>query len=335
MKLVTKNDVYNLMNSTTPAAALGAAIETGLLWQLAGKPMSAAEIVEALNIPGKRGYYWLQLLEQIGILDKGPGGYSPSVLAGEAILDTRSQESWQHLALDDRERSAGVKNLPLLINEPGSIWTAQGLSEPKDYVEKMRASPSRAGEFTRMLFEVHQHLANQIANRLDLSDVQRMMDLGGGSGVISMALLRKYTTLTATVVDMENVCVAGREIAKEEGLSERISYHAADFASDEFPTGFDLVLQCDVGVFGLAMYQKINKSLKPGGRLIFVDHFSPTENSAPVTRVEWTFLDSLHDPDFSFPTLAQVKDQLIQAGFDVLPGHQTLGSGWIIFQARR
>lgn len=335
MKLETKADVYNLMNSTTPAAALGAAIETGLLWQLAGKPMSAPEIVQALNIPGKRGYYWLQLLESIGILDHGANSYSPSSLAREAILDTRSRESWQHLALDDRERSTGVKNLPLLISEPGSIWTAQDLSEPKGYVEKMRASPSRAREFTRMLFEVHQHLANQIANRLDLRDVQRLMDLGGGSGVVSMALLRKYPALTSTVVDIENVCVAGHEIAVEEGLSDRISYHSADFASDEFPAGFDLVLQCDVGVFGLALYQKIYESLKPGGRMIFVDHFSPTENSAPVTRVEWTFLDSLHDPDFSFPTLDQVMDQLNEAGFDVLPGHQTLGAGWIIFQARR
>ncbi len=333
MKLHSKNDVYTLMNSTIPAAALGAAIETGLLWLLATKPMSAPEVVQVMNIPGKRGYYWLQLLERLGILDHGPDGYTPSTLTREAILDSRSRESWQHLALDERERSAGVGNLPLLIREPGSIWAAQGLSEPQDYVEKMRASPVRAREFTRMLYEVHQHLANQISALLDLKGVQRMMDLGGGSGVVSMALMRNYPTLTSTVVDMENVCAAGREIAVEEGLSERISYYPADFVSDEFPSGFDLVLQCDVGVFGLALFTKLYGSLKQGGRLIFVDHFSPTENAAPVTRVEWTFLDSLRDPNFGFPTLTQVKTQLTQAGFEVAPGHQTLGSGWIVFQA--
>ncbi len=74
------------------------------------------------------------------------------------------------------------------------------------------------------------------------------MDLGGGSGVVSMALLRKYPALTSTVVDIENVCVAGRQIAEEEGLSDRISYHPADFAGGEFPAGYDLVPQCDVGV---------------------------------------------------------------------------------------
>jgi len=151
--------------------------------------------------------------------------------------------------------------------------------------------------------------------------------------VISMALLREYPALTSTVVDIENVCIAGREIAEEEGFSDRITYHAAEFAIDDFPSGFDLVLQCDVGVYSLDLLQKLYKSLKPGGRLIFVDHFSPAENLAPPTRLEWTFLDSLHDPDFSFPTLDELKPLLVQAGFDVSHEHQTLGKGLVVLQA--
>lgn len=335
MKLNTKDDVYLLMYSAAPSAALGAAIETGLLWQLAAKPMSAVEIAQALSIPSKRCHYWLQVLDELGILENGLGGYAPSSLAHEAILEVDSQESEQYLALEERERSAGVHNLPLFISEPGSIWAAQGLAEPENYFEKMKANPARAREFTRMLFEVHQHLAKEVAEQIDMTGVERMMDLGGGSGVVSMALLRKYSALTATVVDIENVCVAGREIAEEEGLSDRISYHPAEFADGEFPTGYDLVLQCDVGVSGVALFQKLWQSLKPGGRLIFVEHYSPTENYAPPTRVEWTFLDSLRDPNFGFPTLDQVRTQLVQAGFDVSPEHHTFGKGLIILQARK
>lgn len=335
MKLKNKDDVYLVMNAATLSAALGAAIETGLLWQLAAKPMSAAEVAQDLNIPGKRCHYWLQVLDELGILQNGPAGYAPSSLAREAILDVYSQESWQHLALDERERSAGVHDFPLLIAVPGSIWAAQGLGEPKDYVEKMRASPARAREFTYMLFEVHQPMANQIAELLDMTGVERMMDLGGGSGVVSMALLRKHPALTATVVDMENVCIAGREIAEEHGLSDRLSYYPAELSHNEFPAGYDMVLQCDVGLFGVALFQKLWQALKPGGRLIFVEHFSPTENHAPLTRVEWTFVDSLRDPNFSFPTLDQVRTQLAQAGFDVSPDHQTFRNGWVILQARK
>jgi len=145
--------------------------------------------------------------------------------------------------------------------------------------------------------------------------------------------LRRYPALTSTVVDIENVCLAGREIAEEQGFSDRITYQPVEFAEDEFPTGFDLVLQCDVAVYGIELLQKIHRSLKPGGRLVFVDHFSPEENLAPPSRVEWTFLDSLRDPDFGFPTLAALKLQLAQTGFDVSDEHQTLGKGLVVIQA--
>jgi hypothetical protein len=214
-----------------------AAITTGLLWMLAEEPMSGEEVVKALNIPGKRGHYWLQYLQSFGILDTVPQGYVLSSVARSAILDTNSRESWQHLVIDEQEKDACVHGLPQLISESGSLWTIQGLEEPKSYVDRMRASPERAREFTRMLFEVHQNLANQVAEVLDLKGVERMLDLGGNSGVISMALLRKYPALTSTVVDIENVCVAGREIVAEQGFSDRITYHAADFVDGEFPSG--------------------------------------------------------------------------------------------------
>lgn len=67
MKLKTASDVNALWNAATAAAALGTAIETGLLWLLAKKPLSAQDIARTLGIPGKRGYYWVQLLENIGI----------------------------------------------------------------------------------------------------------------------------------------------------------------------------------------------------------------------------------------------------------------------------
>jgi ubiquinone/menaquinone biosynthesis C-methylase UbiE len=332
-KLTSNEEVNILLHSRSKTAALGAAITTGLLWMLEEKPMSADEVVQAFKIPGKRGYYWLQYLQSFGVLETIPQGYIPSPVIRDAILSTHSKESWQHLIIDEQEKDACVHGLPQLIDYPGSLWTKQGLEDPKNYVARMRTSPERAHEFTRMLFEVHHNLAEQVANLLDLSGVKHMMDLGGNSGVISMALLRKYPELTSTVVDIKNVCDAGQEIATEEGFSERISYYPAEFYKDEFPYGFDLVLQCDVALYEVELLEKIYRSLKPGGRLIYVDHFSPDENLAPVTRLEWTFLDSLHDANFGFPTLAEVKSRLTQVGFAYQDEHQVVGKGLILLHA--
>lgn len=333
--LNTKEDVYELFHAATAAAALGAAIETGLLWRLAEKPLDGDGVAQALNIPGKRGHYWLQFLHALGILEAVPQGYAPSAMVRTAILDPYSQGSWNHLAIDERERAAGVHNLALYISHPGSIWQAQGLMEPRDYVEKIRRDPDRARDFTRMLYEVHQRLGNELAALLDLTDVGRLMDLGGNSGVVSMALLRKYPALTATVVDLEHVCRAGREIANETSLSDRITYHPAEFDRDAFPVGFEMILQCDVGLFSETLFRKLGASLNPGGRLVIVEHFSPAENVLPAPRLEWSFLDSLDNPEFSIPTVAQVRAQLVQAGFCLLPAEKTLSDSRIVIQARK
>ncbi len=334
-ELNTKEDIYNLLSASTASAAFGAAIKSGLLWMLADRSMSGEEVSRTLGIPGKRGHYWLQYLQSLGILEEVPQGYIPSAVVSSVILGTYSRESWQHLVIDEQEKNVCVHGLPDLIGTPGSLWRAQGLEEPIDYVDRMRASPARAREFTRMLFEVHQNLANKVAELLDLTGFERMLDLGGNSGVVSMALLRRYPALTSTVVDIESVCAAGREIAEEQGFSGRITYHPAEFGEDEFPSGFDLVLQCDVAVYDVGLLRKIYRSLKPGGRFILVDHFSPAVNLAPPTRLEWTFLDSLHDPNFSFPTLDEFILRLDQVGFEVLDGYQILGKGLVVIQARK
>lgn len=334
-KLNSREDVYELLSASTASAALGAAIETGLLWLLAEKPLNGSGVAQALNIPVKRCHYWLQYLHSLGILDETSRGYAPSPQVRTVILESLSMDSWKHLALDERERSAGVHDLALFISEPGSVWEARGLTRPRDYVEKMRGSPDRARDFTRMLYEVHQNLANELASSLDLSGVHRLMDIGGNSGVVSMALLRKYPGLTATVIDIENVCIAGREIAKEKSFSDRIAYYPAEFDQDAFPEGFDMAIKCDVYVFSVELFHKIWSSLNQGGRLVIVDHFSPAENVVPASRLEWTFLDSLEDPNISIPTLAQVRERLVQAGFQPLPGETILPKNWTVIQAQK
>ena len=170
-----------------------------------------------------------------------------------------------------------------------------------------------------MIYELHQPLAAELAGYLDLTGAQRLLDLGGGSGVLSMALARRYPDMTFTVVDIPNVCTAGHEIAVENNLEDRIAYHPADFLTDELPTGFDVALECDVNVYSEALFRKVRDSLDPGGRFLVLDQFAPAEDVAPPTRLHWAFAGSLIRPEFDFPTAARVRDQLEQAGFELLP----------------
>jgi predicted TPR repeat methyltransferase len=317
MKPTTPDEVLDLLDAPVTSAALGAAMELGLFWLVESRPLDASGISETLGISPVRCSYWLQVLSRAGLVEEGPKGYQPSQETRAAIMNVYSQESWALLADEARGRLAGFGNLPLHLREGGSSRQAAG-AEPPAYVAQMAEDPERARRFTRMLYELHRAQAEALAQRLDMSGVIRLMDMGGGSGVASIALARRHPQLTATVVDIENVCTAGREIAAENLLDDRVTYHAADFLQDELPTGFDMVLECDVNVYGEDLFRRVRKSLNDGGRFVIVDKFAPAEGVSPPSRLHWALEGSLTDPDYVFPTAALVREQLEATGFSLL-----------------
>jgi ubiquinone/menaquinone biosynthesis C-methylase UbiE len=317
MKPTTSDDIFSLIDSSVIAAALGTAMESGLFWILAQQPLEAQSVAHELNIPQNRCGIWLQMLCSYDLLEQTDAGYVPSTLAQTAILDVYSQDTWAFLARESRQRVPAVRDLAQNIHVPGSVWDVIGLTPP-DYLRDLQESPLRARQFTRMLYEIHLPLAAALADSLDMQRVDRMLDLGGGSGVMSLALLVSNPQLTAVVFDIPNVCAAGREIASENAMEDRITYQAGDFIHDELPSGFDLVLNCDVGIYTETMFRKIRSALNPGGRLVIVDKYAPTKESAHPTRLHWALLSSLENPDRTGTTTGEVENLLTQTGFKIL-----------------
>jgi len=316
MKPETTEDILELMNGHIFAAVLGTAMELGLFWLLADKPLSVPEIAQSLNIPLNRCHYWLQILCKLGLLEESGEGYALSTIAREAILNVQSQDTWAFQAREDRDLSLYVENLALNISKPMSAWQARKM-KPADYFQQLEEDPIYTARFTRKLYQIHSSFAEQLASMLDLQGVKRLLDLGGGSGVVSFALLRKRDELTSVVVDVENVCQVGREIALENKIEKRITYLAADFLKDDLPTGFDMVLLCDVGSFSETLFRRIHDVLSPKGRLVIVDKFAPSRTSTPPSRLLSAFLTSLESPaqPVDYITVEVVQTRLQQAGF--------------------
>jgi SAM-dependent methyltransferase len=343
MKPETTEDILELLNGYIVSAALGAAMELGVFWLLAEKPLSALNVAQSLNIPLNRCHHWLQILCKLGLLEDSAEGYAPSIIARKAILNVQSQDTWAFQAREDRDSSLSVRDLALNISKPMSTWQTRNLT-PSDKLQQEQEDPSYVARFTRKLYEIHRSPAEQLGNMLDLRGVKLLLDLGGGSGVISFALLRKKHDLTSVVVDVENVCQAGREIASENKIEKRITYLAADFLQDDLPTGFDMVMLCDVGSFSEILFRRIYNVLNRKGRFVIVDKFAPSRTSAPPSRLSSAFLDSLEYPSQSidFTTTEVVQTRLQQAGFrdfsiTSVPHKDSLpwNIDWIMLEAKK
>jgi predicted TPR repeat methyltransferase len=316
----TTQDVEMILSFYLSSAAVGAALELGLFWHLSESSMTVAEISRNFEIPTDRCRAWLALLNELGLLTLVEERYSPSSNAYKAILDVYSWQTWAFLAQEARENQQAVINLALHFSQP-SMWEVHSKKIP-DYITLMKNDPQRAERFTRMLYELHTPLAKSIAPTLDLSGVTKIMDLGGGSGVISLALLERNPKLSSVVVDIDNVCSAGRKIARETNVTDRITYFAADFLQDDLPQEIDLVIECDVGVYTLDLFKKVLSSLNENGRFIIISNtdelgaWLPDEKESPsLLPLMFAFSSSLRSPKFKSSTISHVKNLLDKAGF--------------------
>jgi SAM-dependent methyltransferase len=318
--MASSDEILDLLDLPVRGAVVGAALELGLFWALADGARTTESLASTLGTPAGRCAPLLELLAMEGLLEQVDEGWALTAAARTAIVHGYSPTTWQMLAEEARERLQAVGDLPAALRaEPAQQPRVPG------YVEEMVRNPARARRFTRMLYEVHQPLARQLTAALDLGGVRRLMDLGGGSGVVGMALARRWPELEVTVVDVATVCDAGREIAAEQSLADRVSYLEADFMADPLPGGFDAVLECDVAIYSAQLFRKVRGALATGGRFIIADAFAPDRPapelesaeppSAPRSELAWILVRRLRDPAWQAPTVAGTRALLREAGF--------------------
>jgi SAM-dependent methyltransferase len=314
MKLTSERDVFDLLDAYLPSAAFTAALELGLFRGLAGQPLTAEQVSEGWGIPPRRCQHWLNLLAQWGLLEKQEDRFAVSHLTQTVILDKYSENTCKFLAARTHRWYPIGEDLYAYLRHPGSVWELRGLTAPSDYA-MLEADRAWADQFTRFWYERKRELALNFAAQIDMTGVRRMMDLGGGSGVMSFALAERYPKLACTVVELETVCDTGRAIAAERGLSGRVMFHAANLQRDELPEDFDLVLEADVGLYSVPLFRRVHAALNPGGRFVLNQPWAQADGTVPERLIVNNFRSSLEDPAALEWTLEEARAMLLEAGF--------------------
>ncbi len=129
--------------------------------------------------------------------------------------------------------------------------------------------------------------AERLVSHLDLSTVNRLLDVGGGSGVYSMAFVKAKPGLQAVVFDLPRVTELTRKYIAESGLSASISTMDGDYNTDEFGSGYDLVFMSAIVHINsydenVALAAKAYRSLNPGGIIVIQDHIMEDDRTAPA-----------------------------------------------------
>lgn len=144
--------------------------------------------------------------------------------------------------------------------------------------------------------------AQAFPNVLGLGEEEvTMVDVGGGSGVYTIAAAQANPKLKGLIFDLASVKPVTEEFLEEADMMDRIKVVPGDFFSDQpFPTA-DIVLFANIihdwdDATNLSLLQKAFDSLRPGGRVVVsellladdIRSSSPSSTSMNVVMLQWT-----------------------------------------------
>jgi len=88
--------------------------------------------------------------------------------------------------------------------------------------------------------------ADALKEIIDLSGRKKMVDVGGGSGLYSVALCQKYPELHSTILDLKDTLSVTQEILASRPERSRIDLREGNFLKDSIGENLDIVLLSDI-----------------------------------------------------------------------------------------
>jgi len=163
-------------------------------------------------------------------------------------------------------------------------------------------------------------LARSVVARLDLSGHRNMIDVGGGSGVYTIAALRLAPQMRATIFDRPLVTEIAKRKLEEEGMTDRVALVNGDFYADALPAGHDLALLSAIihqndAEQNVALYRKVFDALLPGGTIAVRDFVMNEDHTEPVDGTVFAINMLVNTPGGSTYSFEEIREDLEAAGF--------------------
>jgi precorrin-6B methylase 2 len=304
------DDVLELFLGFWISRTVMAAVELGVFEALEDEALDLAGAQKALGLDPRPAAALLDTCVSTGLLDKEDGRYHNSALASR-FLWSGSEHSLRNYVLDERW-----------------CWEAWGQLETALRADVQQLPPDEEGYHAfpedYFLDFLHGHslvMGERLAGVVDLAGVERILDVGGGSGAVSIALCRRFPKLQAVVFDQAPVAVRAAEHVSRAGLEGRIETRAGNLFADPLPEG------CDAAVLANLLHDfspdrcreilgRVAAALSPGGLVVILEIVPDDERRSPPLAVAFSAAMVVNTAGGDAYTLPQYRVWLEEAGFD-------------------
>jgi predicted O-methyltransferase YrrM len=251
------------------------AIEFDLFSKLGTRKLTVEQIAKILKTNLRSTDILLHALAGLGYLKKVHTRFGNTPISKNYLV--KSSDSYR----------GGILRHHLNLWHTWSQLTTVMRSGKPFRTEVDRRSDAIAGrDFIWGMYHAGWETAKHIASILDLTKVNRFLDLGGGPGSYAIAFAQKNPKLTAVVFDLPYALKVTQEIITKYKLQTRIKLQPGDFLKNELGKNYDMVLMSQIihsysTQQNLQVLKKVYTSLFPGGRIVLHDFLLDRSRTKP------------------------------------------------------
>ena len=272
---------------------------------------AAEEIAARLSAHPRNTELFLNVLTGMGLIRKRDGKYeltetsaeflvseSPAYL-GTYLLHVGSFHEQFPVALDDLVRK-GPPQTPLDMGNE-AMWAESA---------RLSAAYQYGGEAQR--------IARIAAGLPEFPGMSRMLDLGGGAGFYTLAIVSSHPSMNGVVLEQPSVARVAEGFVREYGMESRVSVVAGDYMKDDLRGPYDLIFaSATLNFFKNRfddLFRRVRAALAPGG--IFMTHQDGIreERTKPVNLIAEFLLPEMMGADFAIPQ-GEIAETMLRNGF--------------------
>ena len=314
--LIDNKPILETLFSRWRAPCMSVGVELGFFEELNAAPASAAELAKRLELNERAMRAVLAVLAGSDLLYSRGGRYGLTAAARTYLLKD------SHFFF-----GAKLMTQARTMNEFGELLKAlrhkdEYKGERKRPVEGWEAgqiSPEMAKNLAAYMQAECVGLAAGAAKSGVYKGVKKMLDVGGGSGVMSIAIASHQPDTTCTVMDLPTMCAEAAEYIKKAGMEDKIDTKVVDMFRQPWPTDYDGMVFSNIyhdwrfdtcaTISALAF-----KALQPGGRIFLHEMLLDDDLGGPVATAGFStqMLLGTQGQQFSF---LELKGLLEEAGF--------------------
>lgn len=269
-------NLNQLIRGFMPSRCLLTALELDLFTAV-GDGASAEQAGARIDASTRATAMLLNALVALGLLSKSGDTYKNTPESGRFFVQGSK----------DNHRNGLLHN--------ANIWHRWStLTEAVRRGGSMPIDRARTPEWTKDFIAGMQHHAKDraphVVSALGTANVRRILDLGGGSGIYSIAFAQANPEVKCEILDLPDVVPLTSEYVNRAGVQSQVSIRAGDMLHDDFGSGYDIVmLNAICHMFSEEqnrhIFRRARAALAPNGRLVVQDFILNPDKTGPLHAV--------------------------------------------------